>query len=139
MSYLTRPSNVRVYQFRQPPGSSRLILPKLHCPGTRGKTRTRNLLIRSQALYPLSYAGARSMVWNPGAAGRASGGLDGCDVSLVVQSPRGIAHQTDCTIPTASRASHAVFDRGPKGLGRRPWKLGERATYGIHYVRVRGA
>jgi hypothetical protein len=25
--------------------------------GTRGKTRTRNLLIRSQALYPLSYAG----------------------------------------------------------------------------------
>ena len=26
--------------------------------GTRGKTRTRNLLIRSQALYPLSYAGA---------------------------------------------------------------------------------
>ena len=28
MSYLTRPSNVRVYQFRQPPGCSRLILPK---------------------------------------------------------------------------------------------------------------
>jgi hypothetical protein len=28
MSYLTRPSNVRVYQFRQPPGFGRLILPK---------------------------------------------------------------------------------------------------------------
>jgi hypothetical protein len=58
MSYLTRPSNVRVYQFRQPPGSSRLILPNSNHAGTRGKTRTRNLLIRSQTLYPLSYAGA---------------------------------------------------------------------------------
>jgi hypothetical protein len=63
MSYLTRPSNVRVYQFRQPPGSSRLILPKQPRAGTRGKTRTRNLLIRSQALYPLSYAGAHSSYW----------------------------------------------------------------------------
>jgi hypothetical protein len=54
MSYLTRPSNVRVYQFRQPPGYSRMILPKGRCSGTRCKTRTRNLLIRSQALYPLS-------------------------------------------------------------------------------------
>ena len=58
MGYPTRPSNVRVYQFRQPPGCSRLILPNAHRTGTRCKTRTRNLLIRSQALYPLSYAGA---------------------------------------------------------------------------------
>jgi hypothetical protein len=27
MGYPTRPSNVRVYQFRQPPGCSRMILP----------------------------------------------------------------------------------------------------------------
>ena len=58
MGYPTRPSNVRVYQFRQPPSCSRMILAKGKCAGTRGKTRTRNLLIRSQALYPLSYAGA---------------------------------------------------------------------------------
>jgi hypothetical protein len=50
MSYLTRPSNVRVYQFRQPPGCAR----DFTVGGTRCKTRTRNLLIRSQALYPLS-------------------------------------------------------------------------------------
>ena len=57
MGYPTRPSNVRVYQFRQPPGCSRMIL-RDRRDGTRGKSRTRNLLIRSQALYPLSYAGA---------------------------------------------------------------------------------
>ncbi len=110
MGYPTRPSNVRVYQFRQPPGCSRMILPvgslvrqrqqavtvdqlrdvaatPMAWPpslsqrdewptpagcleytsrpvttkssaevedGTRCKIRTRNLLIRSQALYPLS-------------------------------------------------------------------------------------
>jgi hypothetical protein len=57
MGYPTRPSNVRVYQFRQPPGCSRMILRQAFDPlrsGTRCKIRTRNLLIRSQALYPLS-------------------------------------------------------------------------------------
>jgi hypothetical protein len=51
-----------------------LILAKGKCAGTRGKTRTRNLLIRSQALYPLSYAGGHPMVWNaafPGAPAQA--------------------------------------------------------------------
>jgi hypothetical protein len=29
-----------------------LILPKRHCAGTRGKTRTRNLLIRVGSVWP---------------------------------------------------------------------------------------
>jgi hypothetical protein len=61
MGYPTRPSNVRVCQFRQPPGCSRLILRDQRI-GTRGKSRTRNLLIRSQALYPLSYWGVRWII-----------------------------------------------------------------------------
>src|SRR6266581_4018361 len=35
MGYPTRPSNVRVYQFRQPPGFSRMILPAGRTPRQR--------------------------------------------------------------------------------------------------------
>jgi len=38
MGYPTRPSNVRVYQFRQPPGCSRMILPGV--AGTRPRDKT---------------------------------------------------------------------------------------------------
>ena len=35
MGYPTRPSNVRVYQFRQPPGCSRMILRRALVPAAR--------------------------------------------------------------------------------------------------------
>ena len=35
MGYPTRPSNVRVYQFRQPPGCSRMILRRAMVPAAR--------------------------------------------------------------------------------------------------------
>jgi len=66
MGYPTRPSNVRVYQFRQPPGFSRLILPAGRTPRQRRASaialgenpQTRRTLrcvntLRSQA-HPLS-------------------------------------------------------------------------------------
>jgi hypothetical protein len=138
MSYLTRPSNVRVYQFRQPPGSSRLILPKPHCAGTRGKTRTRNLLIRSQALYPLSYAGAHPWYGTHACQVRFHA-LSDCDVSLVVQSPGCIADQTDCTVTAAAGARLPALDCPSQRFRRGAPKLGKGPTHGVDYVGVGAA
>jgi hypothetical protein len=91
---------------------SRLILAKGKCAGTRGKTRTRNLLIRSQALYPLSYAGGLPMVWNPV--------LDGARVRLGQRRPERTAGGS---IPRPRSASNRRLDTAgaPRASHRSRW------------------
>jgi hypothetical protein len=79
------------------------------------------------------------MVWNRGAAGRPFGRLAGRYVSLVVQSPGRVTHQTHRTVAAATSTCRAIFNR----IAQLPLcptrKLGESPTDRIHYVRVGGA
>jgi hypothetical protein len=66
MGYPTRPSNVRVYQFRQPPGCSRLILRGWY---PRQDSNSQPPDPKSGAL-SFELRGRTLMVWNPDVTGR---------------------------------------------------------------------
>src|ERR1700674_4809052 len=92
MGYPTRPSNVRVYQFRQPPGCSRMILrgtahwyPRQDSNSQPPDPKSGALSIELRGRRPL-------MLWAN--AGPSFRGSSAYGVALVVQTPRGVPHQT---------------------------------------------
>src|SRR5882672_3276026 len=125
MGYPTRPSNVRVYQFRQPPGCSRMIL--------RGTAQW----------YPRQDSNSQPPDPKSGALSielRGRSPIVGCSadcVSLVVQSPCCITHEPDRAIPPAPGCGFARLDCFAKRLRRLAGKLRERTADRVEDVRVR--
>src|SRR6266550_6201176 len=65
--------------------------------------------------------------------------LDCCYVSLVVQAPRGVAHQTHRPVAPAAGHGRPRLDRRTQSLRRLAGKLGVGPADGVQDVSVRAA